>query len=81
VPGEDVEHAVNRARGRRIDRDDLGVRMRRAHECRVGLAERVAVLGVASLSRHEPPIFASLDRSADAEARHGGRSIRSARCA
>jgi hypothetical protein len=71
APGEHAEHARHLERRRRIDRHDVGVRVGRAHERRVGLIRRIEVVGVASLTRQETIILASPDRRADTERGHG----------
>jgi hypothetical protein len=70
APGKDVEHARDHARRCGVEREDVGVRVRRAHERGVDLTRCIPVLGVAALPGQQPGILAALDRRTDAEARH-----------
>src|SRR2546430_9868616 len=73
--GENAEDARDRRRALDVDRDHVGVRVRRAHERGVGLARRIAVFGVAAPPGQQPEILTALDRRTDAEAGHDGDRI------
>ena len=63
--GKDRQHARLAARRRGVDRDDVGVGVRRAHEHRERLPLDRHVVGVAALPAHEPQILEARQGSAD----------------
>ncbi len=52
--GEHADHARHRFRPFRIDRNDPGVRMGRAHNNRVSLAVDIEIVGETALARNQP---------------------------
>ncbi len=63
--GPDRMHARRGASGRRIDRDQPGVGVGRAHQAQVQLAEKGDVGGEPGLSEQQRPILEAGDRTAD----------------
>ena len=70
LPGQDREHARHLQRGARVDAADLGVRMGRAQEDRIGLIVEGDVVRVAPPALQEPWSFDLADRLADGKSRH-----------
>ena len=64
--GEDRGDARRVLRGLDIDRDDLGVRMRAAHEAGVQHARQLDVVDVAAMAAEQPLQLAPRDARADA---------------
>src|SRR5207344_3082636 len=68
--GEHREHARACVRGFGIDALDGGVRVRRAHEHRVGLSGAAHVIGVVAVPRDETLVFLAADRRTDSGRAH-----------
>src|SRR5215813_7231916 len=69
--GEDGKTAGRGQSGRGIDRLQGRVRVRRAHEYRIGLARAIDVVGILALAGDEALILLAPDGSADAGGGHG----------
>ena len=76
LAGDDGEHAGQRGRGRRVDRDDAGVRVRRAQDCEVQFPGGVDVIGKTPLANEEGLVFDATDGLAAAKARKLRRQFR-----
>ncbi len=63
--GQHRDHAGHRLAAVDVDLLDLGVRMRRAHEHRAGLARPADVVGVLALAGDEAEVFLATHRRAD----------------
>ena len=70
VPGEDGDHARSLARSRRVDPDDPGMGMRRAHQHEVRLVGPGQVVGEAAGAGQKPIVLDTLDVLGLAEHRH-----------
>ena len=69
-PGEDAQHAGHRLGARRIDPEDTGMRVRRAHHGGIDLALEAEIVGEPAPAGHEPRILVARERLAD-DAEHG----------
>jgi hypothetical protein len=69
--GQHGEHARHGARRRRVNAGDARMRVRGAHEHRIGLSGQVDVVAVAAAAGEQAPVFLAVQRLAD-DLRHGG---------
>src|SRR5215471_7740082 len=69
--GEDAEHARSLGGLRGVDLPDARMRVRRAHENRVGLLRTIDVGNVLTASGDEAEIFAAAYRLSDSSVAHG----------
>ena len=76
LAGNDCEHAGQRSCGRRVDRDDARVRVRRAQDCEVQFPGGVDVIGETPLANEEGLVFDASDGLAAAKARKLRRQFR-----
>jgi hypothetical protein len=63
--GQHGDHARRGERGGGVDARDAGVRVRRAHEARVGLARQIDVVAVATAARQQARVLLAKHRLAD----------------
>ena len=63
--GIDAKHARHCHRTRGVDGDDPGVRIRRTHHGRIGLAVETKIVGEAAPAGDEPPVFLARQWLAD----------------
>ena len=72
LAGKDGQHARPAARRRGVDRDDVGVGMRGAHEYGMSLSWQTDVVGVVAGATDEPQILETRHGAADEWAALGG---------
>ena len=63
--GQHRQHAGHGARRRRVDRDDARVRVRRAHEHRIGLTRQAQIIAVAAGAAEQAQVFLASERFSD----------------
>jgi uncharacterized membrane protein len=67
---EDRDHALDGARGPRVDARDVGVRVRAAHDREVEEAGETEIVEIAAAAGDEAPVLLALERLADERVGH-----------